>query len=607
MNNDTSKALPRREEIAKEHQWELGDIYTSLALWEADFQRLKELVGEIQKHQDHVTDSANTLLRVLTLRDEIGRLLDKLFVFARMHKDEDNANPEYQSLTDRIQGLASEVGGALAFIVPSLVELPLERLTTFLAENSELRVYQHFFAEIERQRQHILSTPEERILAENAELADAASTIFTMFDNADLKFPSLRNEKGELVELTKGRYSKFVESKDRRVRREAFTLLHETYQKFSNTLAATLNANVKADIFYARMRRFNSAIEASLDNDNIPITVYERLIETVHSYLPVLNRYLRLRKKLLDLPDLHMYDLYTSLMPEYQRSVDFETAKEMVLAGLTPLGEEYLERVKSAFAGKWIDVYENQGKTGGAYAWGAYDTHPYILLNYQGKIHDVFTIAHEMGHAMHSYSTNHTQPYVYSSYRIFLAEVASTVNEALLMQHLLAKSADRNEKLYLLNQFLEQFRTTVFRQTMFAEFERLIHTEVEQGGALTAEWFGEHYLELNNYYYGAETIIDPELKMEWSRIPHFYSGFYVYKYATGYAAAIALSQQILKEGRSAQERYLKFLSSGDADYPLNLLRQAGVDMESPLPVAAALGLFNKLLEEMAELTGVDLS
>ena len=363
-----------------------------------------------------------------------------------------------------------------------------------------------------------MSTPEERILAENAELAEAASTIFTMFDNADLKFPSLKNEQGELVELTKGRYSKFVESKDRRVRREAFTLLHETYQKFSNTLAATLNANVKADIFYARMRRFNSAIEASLDNDNIPITVYERLIEVIHSYLPVLNRYLRLRKKLLILPDLHMYDLYTSLIPEYQRSVDYETAKQMVLAGLKPLGEEYLGRVNRAFAGNWIDVYENQGKTGGAYAWGAYDTHPYILLNYQGKIHDVFTIAHEMGHAMHSYYSNHTQPYIYSSYRIFLAEVASTVNEALLMQYLLAKSTDRNEKLYLINQYLEQFRTTVFRQTMFAEFEKIIHTEVEQGGALTAEWFREHYLELNKYYYGAETVIDPEIKD--GMVPH---------------------------------------------------------------------------------------
>jgi oligoendopeptidase F len=606
VSSTMTKRLPKRAEIPAQFQWKLAEIYPSNEAWEADFARLKDIIGGIGEQAARFLDSAANLLAFLQAKDNLGRLVDKLFVFARMHKDENNADPGYQAMTSRIQTLATEAGSALSFLVPALVEFPAEQLHAYLEQEPGLRVYERFFAEIERQKRHVLSAPEEKLLAESGEVADAAGAIFGMLDNADLKFPNITDENGEAVELTKGRYSRFLESKDRRVRQEAFTTLYDTYSKFRNTFGATLNASVKSDVFYAKVRRFDSALQASLDDDNIPASVYDRLIETVHEYLPELRRYLRLRQKMLNLPELHMYDLYTPLIPEYQRTVDYDQAKEMVLAGLRPMGDEYLSLVKMGLENGWIDVCENEGKTSGAYAWGAYDTHPYILLNFQGKIHDVFTIAHEMGHALHSYFSNRNQPYIYSGYKIFVAEVASTVNEALLMEHLIQQSTDPKEKQYLINQRLEQFRTTVFRQTMFAEFEKLIHQEVEAGGALTAEWFNERYLQLNQQYYQPETVVDPPVGLEWARIPHFYSAYYVYKYATGFSAATALSQLILKEGPPARERYVEFLKSGDSDFPLNLLRKAGVDMESPAPVRAALEVFKESITELSSLTGVGL-
>lgn len=606
MELNHSGSLPKREEIPDHYKWDLTAIYESEEAWEADFEKLRTLIGEIGQHQTGFPQSAEHLYEVLGLQDHLGRKLDKLFVFARMHKDENNANPVYQAMTSRIQSLVTEAGGALSFVVPALVALPAGALDKFMVQQSQLSRYDHFFAEIDRQRPHILSAENEKLLAESSELAEVSGDVFGMLDNADLKFPSVTDEAGNEVQLTKGRYSRFLESPDRRVRQDAFKTLFQTYHQYRNTLAATLNGSVKADVFYARVRHFDSALQASLDNDNIAVAVYDRLIGTVREFIPALNRYLKLRQKMLDLDQLHLYDLYAPLIPEYQRHVPYEEARELVIEGLSPLGEEYIGQVREGLVGGWVDVCESEGKTGGAYAWGAYDTHPYVLLNYQGKIHDVFTIAHEMGHALHSYYSHQAQPYVYASYKIFVAEVASTVNEALLMEAMLAKSTDPKERLYLINQRLEQFRTTVFRQTMFAEFEKIVHQQVEDGGALTADWFSENYLALNKDYYGAETLIDSEIAMEWSRIPHFYTPFYVYKYATGYSAAIALSQMILNEGTPARERYLQFLKGGDSDYPLNLLRRAGVDMESPEPVRAALRVFEKLVEEMIELTGVEI-
>jgi oligoendopeptidase F len=600
----TLNKQPAREEIPDEFKWKLTDIYNTNEAWEADFKRLKSLLEEMKVKQPTFLNSAANILEVLQLKDTIGMVLDKLFVYARMHKDENNANPLYQGMTDRIQSLATEAGGVISFIVPAVVTLEPEQLRQYLHQLPELRIYKRFFDEIQRQKAHILSEAEEKILAESADLADSAGTIFGMLDNADLKFPYIRDENGAEVELTKGRYSKFIESPDRRVRQDAFKALYDSYGKLRNTLGATLNSSVKSDIFYAKVRRFKTALQASLDGDNIPETVYERLIQVVHRFLPELNRYLKLRKKILGLDALHMYDLYTPLLPEYRKNFEYHEAKQLVLEGLSPLGEEYINLARHGLESGWVDVYENEGKTSGAYAWGAYETHPYILLNYQGKLRDVFTIAHEMGHAMHSYYSNHSQPYVNAGYRIFVAEVASTVNEALLMEHLLRKTEDRLEKEYLINQYLEQFRTTVFRQTMFAEFEKIIHQEVENGGALTTDWLSECYLDLNRQYYGQETVIDPEIGLEWARIPHFYTGFYVYKYATGYAAAIALSRRILEQDGEARLQYLEFLKGGDSDYPLNLLRRAGVDMESPVPVEAALNVFKQLVDELAEFTGI---
>ncbi len=601
-----TKQLPKRSEIPAQYQWKLAEVYPSNEAWEADFQKLKGLVADIRQKEGQFLASAANLLEFLQAKDSLGRLIDKLFVYARMHKDENNADPVYQALSSRIQTLATEAGSALSFLVPALVGFPADKLGAYRAAQPELGLYDRFFAEIERQKSHVLSAAEEKLLAESGEVADAAGAIFGMLDNADLKFPNITDENGEVMELTKGRYSHFLESKERRVRQEAFMALYETYTKFRNTFGATLNASVKSDVFYSKVRRFDSALQASLDDDNIPIAVYDRLIETVHEYLPELRRYLRLRQKMLNLPELHMYDLYTPLIPEYQRTFEYEQAKELVLEGLRPMGDEYIALVKQGLESGWIDVCENEGKTSGAYAWGAYDTHPYILLNFQGKIHDVFTIAHEMGHALHSYFSNHNQPYIYSGYKIFVAEVASTVNEALLMEHLIQRSTDPKEKQYLINQRLEQFRTTVFRQTMFAEFERIIHQEVENGGALTAEWFTDQYLQLNQRYYAPEITVDSPVGMEWARIPHFYTAYYVYKYATGFSAATALAEMILKEGPAARERYLQFLKSGDSDFPLNLLRKAGVDMESPAPVRAALDVFKESLNELSALTGIAL-
>jgi oligoendopeptidase F len=602
MMGATRKSLPKREEIPDQFKWDLTVIYPSPEAWEADFLKLQGLLAEVGEKAAAFTDSAINLYAVLHLKDQLGRILDKLFVYARMHKDENNADPQYQALTSRIQSLATEAGAAVAFIVPALVQLSRERLDEYRGQLSDLKLYDRFFAEIERQKPHIRPAAEEKLLAESGEMADAAASIFGMFDNADLKFPVIRDESGAEVELTKGRYSRFLESLDRRVRRDAFTALYKTYSQYRNTLGATLSAAVKTDVFYAKARHFDTALQASLDSDNIKVAVYDRLIAIVHNYLPALRQYSQLRRQLLNLAELHMYDLYTPLIPEYQHAVSYDEAQTLVLEALKPLGEEYCDRVAQGFKERWIDVCENVGKTSGAYAWGAYDTHPYILLNYQDKIRDVFTIAHEVGHAMHSWYSNRNQPYVYAGYKIFVAEVASTVNEALLLNYLLTRTAETKERQYLVNQWLEQFRTTLFRQTMFAEFEKIIHAEVEQGGALTAEFFTERYFSLNKLYYAADNIvIDDLIGLEWSRIPHFYTGFYVYKYATGYAAATALSQQLLNEGPSARQRYLEFLKSGDSDYPLNLLRRAGVDMESPQPVEAALRVFEGLVTQMAEL------
>ena len=594
-------AIKKRDEIASAFKWRLEDIYPQEQLWEEDFNSVKQLAGEIEGRQGTLANSAEALLKVLQLSDELGRRSEKLYVYARMRRDENNANPHYQALFDRAEGLSIQVGSSVAFIVPEILAIPEADLAAFIAGNPSLAVYQHALDEILRQKAHVLSKEEERLLAMAADLSMASGNIFTMLNNADLKFPTIKDESGQEVELTKGRYGSFMESPDRRVRQDAFTGLYSSYQKLINTLGASLGASVKKDIFYARVRKYPSAREASLDQDNVPAEVYDRLIEAVHAHLDLMYRYMAIRKKMLGLDELHFYDIYTPLVPEYKLEITYARAQEILVQALQPLGPEYVALLQQGFQGGWIDVYENEGKTSGAYSWGAYDTKPYVLMNYDNKLDDMFTLAHEMGHSLHSWYSHHAQPYVYSQYSIFVAEVASTVNESLLIDYLLEHSQDKQEKIYLLNHYLEQFRGTVFRQTMFAEFEHIIHTRAEQGEALTPDSLKQIYRDLNRLYYGPDMVMDPEIDLEWARIPHFYSAFYVYKYATGLSTATALKEQILREGAPAVARYLEFLKSGSTDYPINLLQKAGVDLLTPQPVSDGLQYFGKLLDELEDL------
>lgn len=597
----TNNALPKRQDIDSRFKWKLEDIYSDISVWEQDFKRVKELAEQIKGFQGKLAESAQRLLECFKKSDELLSLNDKVFVYARMKRDENNADATYQSLTERASSLATEVYSAISFIIPEMLSIPEDTLLSYVNSNKELSGYMFMIRENLRQKEHILSEREEQILAMSSEISDTAGDVFTMFNNADIKFPYIKNEEGEEVEVTKGRYIAFLESKDRRVRKDAFEAVYSSYKKMRNTLAASLTGNVKKNRFYSLVRKYPSALEASLDNDNISVNVYTTLIETVNKNLPLLDRYLKLRKKVLKLDELHMYDLYVPMVEEFDKKIPYEDAKTIVAEALKPLGEEYVTYLKKGFDSSWIDVYENEGKTSGAYAWGSYKTHPYVLLNYQGKINDVFTLAHEMGHALHSFYTNMTQPYVYSEYKIFVAEVASTVNESLLMRYLLPRASSKQEKAYLLNHYLEEFRGTVFRQVMFAEFEKMIHEKVEQGDALNAQELSDMYYGLNKKYFGETVTVDEDIAMEWSRIPHFYSSFYVYKYATGFSAATAIAEKILTEGKPEVDKYLEFLKSGGSNYPLELLKIAGVDLSTPQPIQDALDVFEKTLDELEEL------
>lgn len=594
-------AIKKREEIASEYKWKLEDIYSDEQLWEEDFNAIKKLAQEVDGLKGTLSSSDTALLKVLQISDELGQKSEKIYVYARMRRDENNANPRYQALFDRAEGLSVQVGSITSFIVPEILSISTAALENFLQVNQALAVYRHSIEEIVRQKEHILSPEEERLLAMTADISMASGNIFTMLNNADIKFPLIKDESGNEMELTKGRYGGFMESSDRRVRQDAFTGLYDSYGRLINTLGASLSSSVKKDVFYARVRKYNSAREASLDQDNVPVEVYDRLIDSVHEHLDYMYRYMAIRKKLLKLDELHFYDIYTPLVPEYKMEIPYAKAQETLLNALQPLGAEYISRLREGFSAGWIDVYENEGKTSGAYSWGSYETNPYVLLNYDNKLDDMFTLAHEMGHSMHSWYSNHAQPFVYSHYSIFVAEVASTVNESLLIDYLLKNSQDKQEKIYLINHYLEQFRGTVYRQAMFAEYEKIIHEHSEKGEALTPEFLKQSYRDLNLLYYGPEIVIDEEIELEWARIPHFYSAFYVYKYATGFSTATALKEQIISEGQPAVERYLNFLKSGSSDYPINLLKNAGVDLLTPEPVTDALQYFGKLLDELEEL------
>ncbi|MCM3735114.1 oligoendopeptidase F [Bacillus cytotoxicus] len=598
----TAKALPARSEIEVENTWRLEDIFQTDAEWEAEFQAVKELLPKLTEFKGKLGESANTLLEALQYEDEISMRLGKLYTYAHMRYDQDTTNSSYQALNDRATSLYSQVSSSMAYIVPEILTIAEETLRSFLQENKELKIYEHALEEITRQRPHVLSEAEEALLAQASEVMSASSNTFGILNNADLKFPSIQDENGEEVEVTHGRYIQFLESDDPRVRHDAFHAVYETYGKYKNTFSSTLNGAIKRNNFYANVRKYDSARQAALSNNNIPESVYDQLVETVNENLHLLHRYIDIRKRALGLDELHMYDLYTPLVPEVKMNVTYKEAQDMLLQSLHVLGDEYVEILKEAYENRWVDVYENKGKRSGAYSSGAYGTNPYVLMNWHDNVNNLFTLAHEFGHSVHSYYTRKTQPYVYGDYSIFVAEVASTCNEALLNDYLLKTTDDKKKRLYLLNHYLEGFRGTVFRQTMFAEFEHVIHKKVQEGHAVTPDMLTDIYYELNQKYFGDSLVIDKEIGLEWSRIPHFYYNYYVYQYATGFSAATALSKQILEEGQPAVERYInEFLKAGSSDYPIEVLKKAGVDMTSSDPVKEAMQVFEEKLNELEAL------
>ena len=562
-------------------------------------QKLKAMPERIAAFKGRLSESADTLYDFMKLSDEISVLCDSLGNYAQRRSDEDTANAKYQGFIGQLMNAYVAVNSAGSFETPEIISIEEDKLKKFYEDKPELKLYKRALDKLRRKKAHILSEAEEKILALTGEMGQSPENIYSMFSDADLRFPDAVDKDGKAHQVTHGSYIPLVQSEDRVLRKSAFESMYGTFDKFKNTCAATLSAQIKAVNFYAKARRYDSSLEAALDGTEVPVSVYKNLIEAVHDNMHYMYDYVALRKKLLGVDELHFYDLYTPVVPDADMKITFEEAKETVLKALAPMGEDYLAILKEGFENRWIDVYENEGKTSGAYSAGA-RVHPYVLLNHKDTLNCMFTLAHEMGHAIHSYLSNKNQPVVYSDYVIFVAEVASTCNEALLMQYLLKNTEDKKQRAYLINYFLEQFRTTLYRQTMFAEFELKINEMVAAGESLTAEGLNELYGQLNKLYFGDGIVLDDEIKLEWARIPHFYYDYYVYQYATGYSAAIALSQRILKYGEPAVKDYIGFLKGGCSTDPISLLKGAGVDMATTQPINEALAMFGELVKEMEE-------
>lgn len=599
----TTSVLPKRQEVPKEHTWNLESIYQNDEQWEQDFKKIEAVIPQLAQLSGTLGEDGESLLDALQQRDEASKLLYQMYVYVHLRHYEDMTNPRYQALTDRAASMAARVGAATAFFEPEILAIPDERLDEFFQSVDALGVYKHELSEIRRQREHIRSAEVEALLASAQEVTRSPDDIFGMLVDADLKFPVIKDDQGNDVELTHARYVPvFMESKNRDVRRSAFEALYNTYGSYRNTIGTSFASHIRSRMFFAKARNYKSTLHAALEPNAIPISVYTNLIETVNDNLHHLHRYMGLRKRMLQLDELHMYDLFTPLVSNIDVKYSYDEAREIVVAGIAPLGKDYVNQMRHGlYEGRWVDVYENVGKRSGAFSWGAYTTQPFIMMNYQDNLDNVLTLAHELGHSMHSFYTRRTQPYVYGSYTIFVAEVASTLNEALLTHHLLQTTDDRLLRMYVLNDQIEKLRATLYRQAMFAEFEYEVHRRMEAGEALNSDTFSEYYHDLNKRFFGPEVVVDDLLRLEWSRIPHFYSSFYVYQYATGIAASTALSKQILSEGQPAVDRYLKFLSGGSSKHSIDLLKDAGVDMTSPEPVAQACQAFGDLVTQMEQL------
>jgi oligoendopeptidase F len=586
-----------RKDMALEFKWQLEDIYPDDAAIEAEFVKLDELCTVYASLKGTLGESAEALLRALTCCFDASLLLERLYCYAMMRKDEDNRAPAYQALHDRAQGAMVRLDEAGSFMTPELLSLPEGTIARFQQEEPKLGIYARFLSEIERQREHILDETSERLLAMGGEVFSAPSSIFTMINNADMKYDPIKDEKDVTVEVTHGSYALLLENFDRRVRKDAFESMFSAYKRQENTIGTTYAASVKADVFFSRARKYESSLNAALQPGEVPQDVYDNLLATVEGSAPAMQRYLDLRKKKLDIDEIHFYDLYVPIARGWDMKLPYAEAVDVVKAGLAPLGEKYMADLAAAFDSRWIDVNETTGKTSGAYSCGVYGVHPFVLLNYQENLDNIFTIAHEMGHAMHSFYSSKTQPFPLSQYVIFVAEVASTVNELLLLAHLTKTAPDKNAKAALLNHKLESIRGTVYRQTLFAAFEKESHRMAEAGEPLTNSALSAAYKDQHERYYPG-LVIDELLPLEWMRIPHFYRAFYVYQYATGFSAATALSRAILEGKPGALENYLRFLSSGGSKAPLDLLRDAGVDMTSPDPVKACMREFEEALAEL---------
>ncbi len=590
----------KRSEVAEEYTWNLKDLYPTDEAWEAELTSLQGYAPKLEAFKGRLMESAATLLSFLRLDDELSRKMSNFYCYAMMKNDQDSTVSKYQDYSDKARTLYVAIASASSYATPEILAADDETVERFFKEEPALELYRVSLNRLRARKAHILSDKEEAILAQVGRISGNSSNAYSTFESADIKFPDIEWEDGSKTPLTNGSFIPYMENENRAIRKQAFEKLYHTYEGYKNTLAALYNGEVKTRILNSTVRKYSCNLEAALSRNEVPTSVYHNLIDAVHANFGYMHKYMRLRKKLLGLDELHMYDVYTSLVPEANVKVSYEDAKREILEAMQVLGDDYVAMLREGFENRWIDVYENEGKRSGAYSTGAYP-HPYVLLNQKDTLDSEFTIVHEMGHSLHSYLSMKNQPVVYSDYVIFVAEVASTCNEALLMQHLLGKTTDKRQRAYLINYFLEQFRTTLYRQTMFAEFELLTNEMAERGESLTADALCALYHKLNVDYYGDDIVVDREIDFEWERIPHFYYDFYVFQYATGFSAAIALSRRILREGEPAVKDYLKFLSSGCSTDPISLLKIAGVDMNSPEPVNDALKLFGELIDELDEL------
>ena len=598
-----SDKLIKRSEVDVKETWKLSDIFADDKEWEKELERVSKLIPDYKKYEGKLGESAENLYGCLKFDEETGLAIDRLYSYAFLKSDQDTSDTKYQQFLGRAMMLYTNASGASAFIPSEILEIDKAVLEGYRKSEYADRSFDRTLDVIERQRAHTRSSEIEALLADSLDMSSASSEIFKMFNNADVKFDPVRNEKGELMQMSHGRYVTFMESADRDVRRQAFISMYRPFIDYKNTLAAAFAGNVKKSVFYAKAYKYNSSIEYHLADANVPVSVYDSLIETVHKYMPLMYRYVALRKKMLGVEELHMYDVYTPIVPDVKIEVSYDEAIEMINKALAPMGKEYLAILNKGFDEGWIDRCENEGKRSGAYCSGVYGVHPYVLTTYKGNLDSVFTLIHEMGHAMHSWFSDNNQTYSNSQYKIFVAEVASTCNEALLNRYLLETADDKLKRAYIINHFLDGFKGTLFRQTMFAEFEKIVHEKCENGEVLTAELLCGIYHELNELYFGKDMVTDSRIDMEWARIPHFYTPFYVYQYATGFSAAIALSEKIAAGGSKEPESYISFLKGGCTKDPIDLLCDAGVDMRTGEPVEAAMKVFEKLLDELEKILG----